>query len=106
VTASATVYVGAAQPEALTITVASSASLPDLTVVSAASIHVTRPSGSTTWTPTISAQSAGSLTLLHVFALDGSDVTAAGNYVLCIYLTTPSGVRRCGPVTMYARALT
>jgi hypothetical protein len=97
-------YAGAADPEALLIDVSSSDTVPDLTVVTEASVSVRKPDGTTdTWDATISNQTTSSLRVTHVYADDGTDIADVGSYGLVVVLTTPSGPRRCEPIALPVR---
>lgn len=98
------VYQGATAPEAVELVVAPSAALPDLSVVTAATITAERADGAApaTWTADITAQSSSSLTLRHVLA-DG-DVDWRGALFLTANLATPGGTRRTEPARLEVRA--
>lgn len=89
------VLVGAADPEAVEITVSSAT--VDLTTCSAASASVVPPGGgdAATWALTIEGTpTETSMVLRHVFAPDGSDVQRVGTYKIRITLTFPASVTR------------
>jgi hypothetical protein len=95
------VLVGVGPPNVLTLRVLSSASLPDLTVVTGASIRVRRPDQTTaTWACTIASQAAALLVLHHAFAVN--DVPTQGRYRLAIDLTVPGGTVTCEPADLRA----
>jgi hypothetical protein len=98
------VYVGAVAPEAITIDITPSAALPDLSVVTAASIAVVRPDGdAATWSATITFQTAGALRITHVFA--SGNLPIRGTYSIAPVLTVPGGTRRCKPLVLNALPL-
>ena len=102
---SASVLVGAADPEALQITVSSAT--VDLTDVTGSTVLVTPPGegAAATWVFTIESSTETSIVLRHVYASDGSDVTAAGTYKIRIRLTFPASVtRRVRTVSLVAEA--
>lgn len=96
-----TVYVGAVAPESIEVTVRQGLSDLDLSTVSAASFSVELPDRSlTTWSATISGQTATQLTLTHTFA--APDVPSSGRYVLVPILTVPGGTHRANRITITA----
>lgn len=83
------VYSGALTPEALTYTV-TPANGEDLSTVTAATLSVKYPDGTVhSWATTISAQSALTITLVHVFVAGDTDLV--GNYELVALLTNSLG---------------
>lgn len=99
----ATVPVGIKAPRTITLTYAAAESLGiSLSTVTAASIAVRKPGETATWTASITAQSASSITIRHSFAADGLDVDVAGEYFLRAWLTIPSGVIETDRLTLVA----
>ena len=97
----AVVYAGAVAPESLKVTVAQGSSGIDLTTVTAAQLLVKKPDGTTlSWSATISAATATSLTLTHVFS--AADVDVTGIYVVVPKLTVPAGFVRGVPKKLTA----
>ena len=98
------VYAGAKAPAAFRINVTPNATVPDLSVVTAATCTVTRPDRtSATWPMTLSNQSSTTLKLTYVFGSDGSDVTQFGPHTLTVSLSTPAGTRRLIPLKLGVR---
>ena len=96
------VYAGASSPEAYRHTCTPSETVPDLSVVTGASLEVTRPNGTVvTWAVQWPAlvHTTGVLTIVHVYAADGSDVPAAnvGGHTIVAKLTIAGGTRRTVP---------
>jgi len=101
------VYVGMRSPYAVQVDVSPSDTMPNLSIVSAATISVTKPDGSTaSWSATLSNQTATTLKLTHVLATDGTDVATPGRYVLVAQLTTPAGLRISEPTHLYVHRVT
>ena len=98
------VYTGAVAPESLRVTVESGESDLDLTTVTAASLSVRKPDGTTTtWTVAITDQEEGSLVLTHAFS--SGDLPDTGGYVVVALLTVPGGTRRCLPQKLLAKSI-
>jgi len=96
------VYQGGVSPEAITVDVETGTSGLDLTTVTAAILRVGRPDGSVvTWSVAMSAQTATSLLLTHVFM--AGDLPMVGRYAVVAELTIPAGMRRCNPREIYAQ---
>jgi len=101
------VYAEAADPETIFVDVVPSDTVPDLSVVTAASFSVTTPGRQrVTWAASIIAQTSTLLSLAHVFAANGADVPRAGNYTIVVLLTTPDGVRRTEPKGLRVKPVT
>lgn len=74
-----------------------------MTLVSAASLRVYLPDGtSTTWTATISMQSTAKLRLTHPYA--SGDLSQTGRHVIFADLTTTDGTEPCSPVTLLVKS--
>lgn len=85
-------YQGAVAPEDYAIGVGTGDSGLDMTTVSAASFKVFKPGGvEVTWAATISAATAASLILTHVFSAAPTEVDKNGDYVIYAILTIPGG---------------
>lgn len=73
----------------------------DMTTVTAVSLEVQKPDGTTTtWTASISTSSTSSLTYLHTFAT--GEITTAGDYRVVAVLTVPAGTVRAFAVNVNA----
>lgn len=98
-TSTARIFHGAANPEALEVTIVTGDSGLVMTTVTAASFYFV-DSTQTPWLADISVQTATSMKATHIFASDGSDVPTPKNIKLMAHLTTPGGMRRAGPFTL------
>jgi hypothetical protein len=98
------IWVGARDPEDVAITITDADF--DLSLVTDVEIDVrlrNNPERVITWTWwTIEDATETSLTLVHVFAEDGSEVPVPGTYVVSGWLVTPSTRRRMRAVTIAA----
>lgn len=84
---------GAVSPEGIQIDVTPGAMALDLTTVSAATIKVRRPDGTTAvWPASLSNQTTTTLRLTHLFS--PGDVDQVGNWFAVAYLTVPGGTER------------
>jgi len=85
------IHVGAVSPLSLIVDVRPSALLPDLSVVTAASLSVQK-AGVTeaAWTCVIASQSATAIRVTHAFV--AGELDRPGTYVVIVLLTTPDGV--------------
>lgn len=89
-------YVGAKSPQAVAFTVTPSTLLSDLSTVTSARALVTKPDGvASYWTCAITAQDAGSITLQHTLASDGSDADLIGSYAAQPLLSVGSSEYDC-----------
>lgn len=99
----ARVYQNAVAPEAYTRDDSVGASGFDMSTISAASLHVRKPDGTTTtWTASISLQTATSLRLTHTYA--GGDVALVGTYIVWAVYTVPGGTIRSKPRVLVCKA--
>jgi hypothetical protein len=94
------VFINPPVGEPLVITVLQGDSGLNLSTVTAASLTVRRPSGSSDviWAVTISEQTFQSLKLTHLFV--AGDMPNVGFYVVVATLTFPTGPRRMLPRTL------
>lgn len=102
----AEIYQNAYAPESLVLIVTNGSSGVDMTTVSAVSMSVQKPDGSTTtWTASISGATTSQLTATHNMpASPGpSDVTLVGEYSVVVVCTLPSGIIRSTPLLLVVR---
>lgn len=100
-----TVVQGLRSPRALEITVEPSTDVPDLSLVTAASLKVWRRNGLgdvEDWTATITSQSSSSLVLVHPW-VDGDNDTPSEHLRVYAQLTIGGEVVECEPVTIYVK---
>lgn len=95
----ARLYQGQVAPDAYVMHVTPGTSGLDLSTVTAAVLDVLLTDGTeTTWTATMSNQTASTLTLTHILAV--GDTPQIGLYRIYAALTVPSGTQRSDPETL------
>lgn len=101
----AEIYQNALQPEAFSVTVTNGDTGLDMTTVTAASLSVQLPDGTTTtWVASISGATTTQLTVTHTMPSSApSDVATVGEYSVVAVLTIPSGTVRGQPVRLVVR---
>lgn len=88
-------YVGAVASESYAMIVTAGDSGLDLSTVTDATFCVLKPDGTeTTWSVSLSSQSASSLTLTHAFGSGTSELDAEGEWRIYARLTTADGYMR------------
>lgn len=93
---------GAQAPAAYVLNLTPETAGVDLSTVTAASLSVRKPDGTTTsWSATRSNQTTTTLTLTHLF--DVADLTKAGQYVIHALLTLPAGTLPSEPVILLVK---
>lgn len=98
------IYQGAKAPEAYVLNVVPGDSGVDLSDVTDADFSVRLPSGSeTTWSGTMSNQTASTLRVTHTFDASGTETATPGKYVVYAVLTLPSGTVRTAPRVLQVR---
>lgn len=95
----ATVYAGAAAPEAFRIVISAGASGLDMTTVTSVAFKVTKPNGeSVMWDAAISSPTIGSLVATHTYNI--GEVPTRCTLEVMPHLTVPGGALRCAPVQL------
>lgn len=95
-------YQGMVAPNAYVVQIGQGSSGIDLTTVSAATLQVRMPDGtSTTWTATISSQTTPSLVLTHNYV--ANDLAQAGDYSVYATMTVPAGTIESHPEVLRVR---
>jgi hypothetical protein len=94
--------VGPIAPEALKVRLTPGTTGLDMQLVSACSLAVTRPDGSTaTWTTTISDKTALQCLATHVFDVAGLEASLPGGYVVVPTIIAAGTPRRCAPFKLH-----
>lgn len=88
-------YVGLVAPVTYAVSFVPGTSGLDLSTVSAVSLQIRKPDGTTTsWSTTLSSQTATTLTATHSFSAAPSEIDQAGTWKFYAKYTVPGGYRR------------
>jgi hypothetical protein len=98
----ATLYAGDRAPKTYELSIGETAGI-DYTTATAWAMSVRRPDGTyATWAVTTGPLTPTAVTLVHLFAEDGSDLPLVGAYDVRALATLPGGEIQSEPVTEFA----